>query len=170
MSLKQPGDSWWFRVEPLAITIREACQKYWTSGAHLAVDECMIPYFGHTRHTIKALNKPIQQGYKVWALGDCGYIFSWLWYSKARGTESLDSRSRQNSMTDTQALVISLAKSLPDLTVQDYILYLDNLFINISLADALEQLDIEVMRTTRINALRFSLSLIQLKHAKKPLK
>ena len=62
--------------------------------------------------------------------------------------ESLDSRSQQNSMTDTQTLVISLAKSLPDLTVQDYILYLDNLFINISLADALEQLDIEIMRTT----------------------
>ena len=51
-------------------------------------------------------------------------------------------------MTDTQTLVISLAKNLSNLTVQDYILYLDNLFINISLADALEQLDIEVMRTT----------------------
>jgi hypothetical protein len=51
-------------------------------------------------------------------------------------------------MTDTQTLIISLAKSLSDLTVQDYILYLDNLFTNISLADALEQLDIEVMRIT----------------------
>ena len=108
----------------------------------------MIPYFEHTWHTIKAPNKPIQQDYKIWALEDRDYIFSWLWYSKARGTESLDSRSRQNSMTDTQALVISLAKSLPDLTVQDYILYLDNLFINISLADALEQLGIEIMETT----------------------
>ena len=73
-------------------------------------------------------------------------------------------------MTDTQALVISLAKSLLDLTVQDYILYLDNLFTNISLADALEQLDIEVMRTTRVNASGLSLSLIQLKHAKESLK
>ena len=67
---------------------------------------------------------------------------------KIQETESLDSRSWQNSMTDTQTLVIFLAKSLSDLTVQDYILYFDNLFINISLADALEQLDIEVMRTT----------------------
>jgi len=130
----------------------------------------MISYFGHTRHTIKAQHKPIKQDYKIWALGDRGYIFSWLWYSKARGTESLGSRSHQNSMGDTQALVISLAKSLPDLTVQDYILYLDNLFTNIPLADALEQLGIGIMETTRINALRFPLSLIQLKHAKKPLK
>ena len=47
-SPQQPGESWWFRVEPLATTIREACQKYWTPEAHLAVDECMVPYFGHT--------------------------------------------------------------------------------------------------------------------------
>jgi len=40
-------------------------------------------------------------------------------------------------MADTQALVISLAKSLPDPETQDYILYLDNLFNNIPLANAL---------------------------------
>ena len=50
-------------------------------------------------------------------------------------------------MTDTQALVISLAKSLLDPESQDYTLYLDNLFNNILLADALTQLKIEVMRT-----------------------
>jgi len=50
-------------------------------------------------------------------------------------------------MTNTQTLVISLAKSLLNLA-QDYILYLNNLFTNISLATALEQLDIEVMGTT----------------------
>ena len=124
------------------------------------MNEYMIFYFRHIRHTIKAPNKPIQQGYKVWALGDRGYIFSWLWYSKSRGTEGLGSRSRRNPMADTQALIISLAKSLLDLIVQDYILYLDNLFTNISLADALEQLNIEVMKTTRINTLELSLSLI----------
>ena len=47
-SPQQPGDSWWFRVEPLATTVHEACQKYWAPGAHLAVDECMILYFEHT--------------------------------------------------------------------------------------------------------------------------
>ena len=73
-------------------------------------------------------------------------------------------------MTDTQALVISLAKSLSDSSVINYILYLDNLFTNIPLADALEQLDIEVMRITWINASELSLSLIQLKHAKESLK
>jgi len=72
-------------------------------------------------------------------------------------------------MTNTQALIIFLAKSLPNL-VQDYILYLDNLFINSLLAKALRQLDIGVMRTTQVNASGLSLSLIQLKHAKESLK
>src|SRR2546421_3622178 len=113
----------------------------------------MIPYLGHTQHAIKAPHKPIKQGYKVWALGDLGYIFNWLWYSKARGTEGLGMRSHRNTMADTQALVLSLAKSLPNSnSAQSYILYLDNLFTNIPLVKALEQLGIGVMGTTRVNA------------------
>ena len=107
----------------------------------------MVPYFGHTRHTIKAPHKPIKQGYKIWALGDLGYIYNWHWYSKTRGTEDLDTRSHQNAMTDTQTLVMSLAKSLPN-PDQDYILYLDNLFTNGPLVKALRQLGIGVMGTT----------------------
>ena len=49
-------------------------------------------------------------------------------------------------MTDTQTLIMSLAKSLSE-PAQDYILYLDNLFINLSLATALGQLDIGIMGT-----------------------
>ena len=141
----------------------------------------MIPYLGHTRHAIKAPHKPIKQGYKLWKLGDLGYIYSWLWYSKAEGTEGLDTRSRPRSrrrsrprsselsMADTQALVISLAKSLPD-PAQGYTLYLDNLFNNIPLAHALAQLKIGIMGTARVNALGLPLSIKQLKDAKGSLK
>jgi Transposase IS4 len=72
-------------------------------------------------------------------------------------------------MADTQALVISLAKSLRDPAI-DYTLYLDNLFTNIPLADALAQLKIEVMGTTRVNAIELPPSLVQLKKTKEPLK
>ena len=73
-------------------------------------------------------------------------------------------------MTDIQTLVISLAKSLPDSAYQDYTLYLDNLFNNVFLADALTQLKIEVMGTARVNAIGLSLSLVQLKNSKESLK
>ncbi len=72
-------------------------------------------------------------------------------------------------MTDTQTLIMSLAKNLSE-SAQDYILYLDNLFINLSLATALEQLDIEVMKTVQVNALDLSEEIIQLKYAKESLK
>ncbi len=62
-------------------------------------------------------------------------------------------------MTNIQALVISLAKSLLNLAAQGYTLYLDNLFTNGLLAKALGQLDIEIMGTTRVNALGLSLTI-----------
>ena len=65
-------------------------------------------------------------------------------------------------MADTQALVLSLAKSLPD-PAKSYTLYLDNLFSSISLAVELEKLDIEVMCTAQLTTLELSSSLIQLK-------
>ena len=128
----------------------------------------MVLYFGHTRHTVKAPHKPIKQGYKVWSLGDCGYTFNWLWYSKYQDTEGLGSRSRQNTMADTQALVLSLAKSLPN-PAQGYTLYLDNLFPSIPLAIALGKLGIGVMSTARVNTLGLPSSLIQLKRDKEVL-
>ncbi len=73
-------------------------------------------------------------------------------------------------MADTQALVISLAKSLSNSAAQDYILYINNLFINSLLAKALSQLDIGVMGTTRVKALGLSLTIRQLKQAKESLK
>ena len=72
-------------------------------------------------------------------------------------------------MTDIQTLIIILVKNLSNLA-QDYILYLDNLFINSFLAKTLRQLDIEIMRITQVNASELFLSLIQLKHVKESLK
>ena len=47
-------------------------------------------------------------------------------------------------MTDTQTLVLSLAKRLSN-PAKSYTLYLDNLFSSISLAVELKKLDIEIM-------------------------
>jgi len=69
-------------------------------------------------------------------------------------------------MTDTQTLVLSLAKSLSD-SAQSYTLYFDNLFFNIFLAVKLEKLDIKVISTARVSTKELSSSLIELKHAKK---
>ena len=108
---------------------------------------------------IKTSHKSIQQDYKIWTLADLDYIFNWLWYSKAQDMKNLDKRSHQNIMTDTQTLVISLAKSLSNSATQDYILYTDNLFINSLLTKTLSQLDIKVMSITWVKALELSLTI-----------
>ena len=85
--------------------------------------------------------------------------------------KNLNMKSHQNIMTDIQILFLFLAKNLLNSnSAQSYILYFDNLFINISLVNALRQLGIEVMRIMQVNAKEFFLSLIQLKHTKESLK
>ena len=106
---KQLNDPWWFRVEPLASSIRASCQRHWIPGTKVAVDEGMIAYHGHTHYTIKAPHKPIKQGFKFWALGDHGYIYNWLWYSRTEGTEAT---KRSRTLAETQVLVLNLARSL----------------------------------------------------------
>ena len=69
-------------------------------------------------------------------------------------------------MTDIQALIIFLAKSLSNSSIINYILYLDNLFSNILLAKILEELNIDIMSMIQVNVLKFSLELVQLKQVK----
>ena len=164
-SSQKSEESWWFRLESLATTIHKVCQKYWVSEAHITVNECMMLYFEHTQHTIKTSHKSIKQDYKIWSLENHDYIFNWLWYSKNQDMKDLDSKSRKNTMTDTQALVLSLAKRLLN-PAKNYTLYFDNFFSSISLAVELEKLDIEVMSTAQLTTLELSSSLIQLKHDK----
>ena len=52
----------------------------------------MIPYRGRTHHKVKLPNKPIKKGYKIWALGDRGYIYDWLWHSRVDGPESISDK------------------------------------------------------------------------------
>ena len=45
----------------------------------------MKAFTGRSVHTIKMPNKPIKEGYKMWALADHGYTQDFMWYSRAVG-------------------------------------------------------------------------------------
>jgi Transposase IS4 len=104
-------------------------------------------------------NKPIKEGYKVWAISDHGYIWSWLWYSKKQGVEAIPKSVECNrnqgrgitTLAPTFALVIHLSKQLQALHLPFYI-YIDNLFLNIPVAQCLLAIDIHCYNTTRKNA------------------
>ncbi len=96
------------------------------------------------------LNKPIKQGYKMWALCDRGYLFNFLFHSRFWKTGELE---KHPLLTDTQSVVYQLALSLPPLPDgQTYTIYLDNLFTSIPLFQELKVKGIGACGTTRPNS------------------
>ena len=75
---REDGESFAWLVEPVETIIRQNCSANWLPSSHLAIDEAMISYQGRSIHTVKLKNKPISEGYKVWVLGDSGYVYNWL--------------------------------------------------------------------------------------------
>jgi hypothetical protein len=157
--------------------IRLSFQQNWLPGSYLAIGESMIPFRGNSDHTVKMKNKPISEGYKVWVLGDHGYVWYFLWYSCVTGTEGIPKKGElvflcvpftPIRLDTTFATVIRLAAQLRS-SVSDsvisrvYCLYLDNLFLNQNVCLALLALNITCMGTTRKNAHGMSPKLVTMK-------
>ena len=78
---RKPSDSWWFRIDPILSTIRSNCQQVVTLSLWVSINEIMVAFQGRSIHKIKALNKPIKEGYKTFALTTSDdIIVDWLMY------------------------------------------------------------------------------------------
>jgi Transposase IS4 len=75
---RRAGEEFTWKLKPVALKIRLAFSQNWIPGSHLAIDESIIPFRGNSDHIVKMKNKPILEGYKVWVLGDYGYVWSFL--------------------------------------------------------------------------------------------
>jgi hypothetical protein len=108
-----------------------------------------VPFEGRSRDIIKIKGKPIDIGYKLWCIGDHGYIWTWLFHLRVDGVEtftknqqtrwlqlSVDSVGNPSLksalLSPTFALVLRLASQLPK--GHRFCIYLDNLFLNIPVA------------------------------------
>jgi hypothetical protein len=120
--------SWWSKVEPLASEFRTACSRYWAPGINLSIDEMMIRFFGRSSHTFKAPNKPIKEGYKMFALCEAGYTYYFMWSSKSNSYGELD---KQPDLTPTESMVFQLARQL--LVGIPHVIYMDNFFTRVPL-------------------------------------
>jgi hypothetical protein len=67
-------EHWWWRFEPMLSTFCTECRFYLILRMEVAIDEIMVHFFGQSSDTFKMPNKPIKQGYKIFALVDDGYI------------------------------------------------------------------------------------------------
>jgi hypothetical protein len=89
-------------------------------------------------------NKPIKQGYKIFGIGDHGYIFNWIWSSREKGLQNIVLHPK---LMNTGCLVQSLILSLPR---QYLTIYLDNYFMSIPLFTKLRACNFSAVGTTRL--------------------
>lgn len=108
----------------------------------------MVAFEGRSKDTLKLKNKPIDTGYKLWCIGDHGYIWSWLYHSRETGVETFtqgqktswqrkkasESTESSISLAPTFALVLRLAEQLPKQL--EFYVNLDNLFLMYQLHSA----------------------------------
>ena len=128
----------------------------------------MVRFCGWSQHTLKIRNKPIKQDYKIFALCDHGYTYTFLWYSATQGITQLTEFSASLNLTPTSQAVLQLAQHLP--LNHQWDLILDNYFTNVPLFERLRALGIRVAGTTQVDCAGFPVSLkIEKEEAKKVL-
>jgi hypothetical protein len=75
-------------------------------------------------------NKPIKQGYKIFALADNGYVWHFQLSSRLHRIAEL---YKVDELTPTGSMVLQIAQLLPKFPDSYYILYLGNYFTSIPL-------------------------------------
>jgi hypothetical protein len=70
----------------------------------------MIRCFGRSSHTIKMPSKPIEKGYKIFALAEHGYIWAFTWSCRLWGIANL---FRWPDISPTGSMVLEMIRKLP---------------------------------------------------------
>ena len=179
-SERLPNDLWYYKVDSLLTTVRGNIKNAVSLASWLVVDELMIPFQGRTKHNIKIRGKPIKEGFKMWCLGFKGFIWGFSFHSANEDDEGIPpSRTvilpkplDPVHLAPTHQVPLFLCEQVRQFyPVQLFIVFLDNLFLNVNVAHCLHAIDFAVMGTTRKNAAGLPASLITLlakdKEAKK---
>ena len=107
---------WWRKMEPLASHLRSLFHKLYLPGSNMAFDEMMVLFKGRSLHTIKMPSKPIDQGYKIYALCEKGYTYSFLFYSgETKNEESVFTQetAQFTHLTPERSLQLFNSSKLP---------------------------------------------------------
>lgn len=153
-ALQLSRSEWFQKLEPLSSMLQSRSQRYYLPASNVTVDEMMIRFGGRSHHTYRMPSKPITEGYKVFALCDIGYTYSWIFASRSNSFTGLISHP---DLTPTGATVFQLATSLPYSTSSGlhFNIYMDNYFPSQALLIKLRELGIGACGTARVNASAF---------------
>jgi Transposase IS4 len=133
------------KVEPLLSHVRETSKKLYIPSVNVSVDEMMVRFSGRSVHTIRIRGKPTPEGYKVFALCDHGYTYTFLPSSRVKQNEEV---KKVNGITYTGSVVLHLALQLP-YKRNPFNLFMDNYFSSIPLYAWLRKENIGACGTIR---------------------
>src|SRR6266480_5254973 len=108
----------------------------------------MVRFTGRSHDILTIKSKPIQTGYKVWAVAEKGYILQWIWHRKEKGPVGIKCPKGLNK---TEATVLHLLDHLPTQN-SPYKVWLDNLFTSTKLLEYLKNAGYGATGTCRVNS------------------
>jgi hypothetical protein len=155
-------DPYYTKVEPLLSHIRDISKKLYIPSSNVSVDEMMVRFSGRSNHTIRIRGKPTPEGYKIFALCDHGYTYTFLPSSRVHKNEEV---SIVDGITYTGSVVLHLALQLP-YKRKPFNIFMDNYFSSISLFAWLRRNNIGACGTVRAASRGFPKELKVPKRAK----
>jgi len=149
------SDFFFNKLEPLWTHFATVAKQIWKPGCRLSVDEMMVPCMGRCSETVRIKNKPIGQGFKIWALCERGYVYAFIPHSNKFKWREIE--AYKGKLMHASAVVARLAEMLPPSEDENgvYQLYMDNLFTSVALFKHLRDRGIGCAGTTRANTTGF---------------
>lgn len=131
------------KIQPLLDILNQNLQQFGIFSRYLAIDESMVPYFGHHSAKMFIRGKPIRFGYKVWSLcTDEGYSLKLMPYTGA------DPANLNTGPLGTR-VVKNLIEVVNDLSEVE--IYFDNFFTSKDLMVELAEMGVAATGTVREN-------------------
>jgi hypothetical protein len=90
-------------------------------------------------------NKPIKQGYKIFALANDGYVWHFQLSLRQHRIGELE---KVDELTPTGSMVLQMAQLLPKFPNSYFVIYIDNYFTSIPLFSMLRNFFFGAARTT----------------------
>lgn len=131
----------------------------WKPGKDLAVDEIIVRFEGRAKETTTVPNKPTPTGFKVWGIGQRGFLIIWNWHIPGHKNgpvgvctprELGGTIKAGKGGNKTQAVVLHLINRLPK-TPQGsgYHVFLDNLFVSTRMVEYARSQGVGITGTCR---------------------
>lgn len=146
------------RIEELSEYLRLRCRAFYRPGTPLTIDKSIERFTGRASEIINIPTKPTPEGFKIWILGNQGYVLDLLFHSKGLGKGPYDldmSFVKTDNFSKTEAVVLDLllqedADSRTRLyPPHEHIVWLDNLFTSVRLLQRLRAEGIGAVGTVR---------------------